>query len=97
MIRSFGDRRTEDLFHGRNTSQSRRIATDIRNVALRKLDMINAAAVLEDLRSPPGNQLEVLRGELKGFHSIRINQQWRVIFEWTEGAAENVQIVDYHR
>ena len=59
--------------------------------------MVNAAAAIEDLRSPPGNQLEVLRGELKGFHSIRINQQWRVIFEWSDGAAENVQIVDYHR
>ena len=97
MIRSFGDRRTEDFFHGRNTSQSRRIATGIRTVALRKLDMVNAAAAIEDLRSPAGNQLEALSGELKGFHSIRINQQWRVIFEWSDGAAENVQIVDYHR
>jgi proteic killer suppression protein len=97
MIRSFGDRRTEDLFHGRNTSHARRIATSIRSVATRKLDLLNAAISLEDLRSPPGNRLEALSGDLKGFHSIRINEQWRIVFEWRDGGAERVQIVDYHR
>ena len=97
MIRSFGDRRTEDLFHGRNSSQARRIATDIRSTAVRKLDLINAAVTLDDLRSPPGNRLEALSGDLKGFHSIRINDQWRIIFRWKDGGAEDVQVIDYHR
>ena len=97
MIRSFGDRRTEDLFHGRNTSQARRIATNIRSVATRKLDLLNAAISLEDLRSPPGNRLEALSGDLRGFQSIRINEQWRIIFEWKDDGVERVQIVDYHR
>lgn len=97
MIRSFGDRRTEDLFHGRNTSQARRIASNIRTIAIRKLDLINAAQSVEDLQSPPGNRLEALKGDLKGFQSIRIDQQWRIIFRWNEGGAERVQIVDYHR
>ena len=97
MIRSFGDRRTEDLFHGKNSSQARRIATSIRSVAVRKLDLINAAVTLEDLRSPPGNRLEALSGDLKDLHSIRVNDQWRIIFRWTKAGAEDVQIVDYHR
>ena len=97
MIVSFGDRRTEDLFNGRNTSQARRIATNIRTTAARKLDLINAAVTLNDLRSPPGNRLEALTGDLKGMHSIRINEQWRIIFNWTDAGAENVQIIDYHR
>ena len=97
MIRSFGDRRTEDLFHGISSSQARRIATNIRRAAVRKLDLLNAAISIEDLRSPPGNRLEALAGDLRGFHSIRINDQWRIIFKWTETGAEQVQIVDYHR
>ena len=97
MIRSFGDRRTEDLFHGKNSSQARRIATNIRSAAARKLDLINTAVSIEDLRSPPGNRLEALSGELRGMHSIRVNDQWRIIFKWTDAGAENVQIVDYHR
>ena len=97
MIRSFGDKRTEDLFHGINSAQARRVATSIRRAAIRKLDLINAAVSVEDLRSPPGNRLEELTGDLKGLHSIRINQQWRIIFKWTEMGAEQVQIVDYDR
>ena len=97
MIRSFGDRATEDFFHGRNTRQARRIGASIRSVALRKLDMLNAAIVLDTLRSPPGNRLETLVGDLRGFHSIRINERWRIVFEWKDGGAEHVQIVDYHR
>jgi len=97
MILSFGDRSTEDLFHGRNTRNSRRIATSIRTTAIRKLDLLNAASILEDLRVPPGNRLEALKGDYKGMHSIRINQQWRLIFEWTDGGAESVHIINYHR
>ena len=97
MIRSFRSKSTEDFYHGRSTAQSRKIATVIRPQALRKLDMLNAAATIEDLRSPPGNRLEKLSGDLEGLHSIRINQQWRLVFRWVDGGAEDAEIVDYHR
>ena len=97
MIRSFGDTSTEDFFHGKSSAHARRIPVTIRTAAARKLDMVNAAAVFDDLRSPPGNRLEKLRGDWLGYHSIRINQQWRIVFKWEDGMAENVQIVDYHR
>ena len=97
MIRSFGDRATEDLFHGRVSSSTRRLPPEIREAGLRKLDVINAAVSLRDLRSPPGNRLEALAGDLEGKHSIRINQQWRIVFVWADGAAEAVRIIDYHR
>lgn len=91
MIKSFRCRDTEGLFE---TGRSRRFA-NIRRVALRKLDMIEAAAGLDDLKVPPGNRLEALKGDRKGQHSIRINDQWRICFLWNDGA-ENVEIVDYH-
>ena len=97
MIRSFGNKSTEDFYHGRRSAQARRIATSIRAAALRKLDIVNAAADIEDLRVPPGNRLEKLTGDLKDFHSIRINDQWRIIFRWNEGGADDVEIIDYHR
>jgi len=75
MIVSFGDRATEDLFHNRPTSRARRMPQDIVGLALVKLDMLNAAAALLDLRSPPGNRLEELKGDLKGLYSIRVNDQ----------------------
>lgn len=96
MIRTFGDQTTEALFHGRSTATARRIAADIRRAAERKLDMIDAAKELGDLRSPPGNRLEALAGDLKGMHSIRVNDQWRIVFRWKDGAAEDVRFVDYH-
>ena len=96
MIASFGDRATEDLYHGRKSKHTRNLPPDLLAVALRKLDMLNAAHDLRDLSVPPGNRLEVLRGDLKGYHSIRINQQWRVVFRWTSGEAYEVRIVDYH-
>lgn len=96
MIRSFGSSVTEDFFHGRRTSHSGKMASTIRTTALRKLDLINAATSIEDLRSPPGNLLEKLTGDFRGFHSIRINQQWQLIFMWNEGGAESVEIVGYH-
>ena len=91
MITSFGDRRTEDLFHGRSTSRTRRLANDILDAAARKLDMLNAAASVTDLRSPPNNRLERLRGDLQGFYSIRINDQWRLVFRWIRGDASEVK------
>ena len=96
MIASFGDRATADLYHGRVTGRARRIPSRIRRIACRKLDMIEYAHDLRDLRVPPGNRLEALRGDLRGYHSIRINEQWRIIFQWQGGAAHNVSIVDYH-
>ena len=77
MIVSFGDRATEDLYHSRPTSRARRFPNDIVALALVKLDMLNGAAAVLDLLSPPGNRLEALKGELQGFHSIRVNDQWR--------------------
>ena len=97
MITSFGDQATEDLFHGNASKATRRFPSDIRRVARRKLDMLNAAHELRDLRSPPGNRLEALRGDLKGFHSIRVNDQWRVVFRWRGTDAEAVRITDYHK
>ncbi|HNL91549.1 MAG TPA: type II toxin-antitoxin system RelE/ParE family toxin [Pseudomonadales bacterium] len=96
MIASFGDRATEELFHGISSRYSRQLPNQIHETALHKLDLLNAAQALEDLLSPPGNRLEPLRGDLKGFHSIRINAQWRIIFRWTGNSAHDVQIVDYH-
>ena len=96
MIASFGDQATEDLYHGRRTRAARRLSTEIVSVALRKLDMIDAAQALQDLSSPPGNRLEALRGNLKGSHSIRINVQWRLVFRWADGKAHDVRIMDYH-
>ena len=97
MIASFGDRATEDLYHGRKSKAARRLPAEIGAVTLRKLDMINAAQALQDLASPPGNRLEALRGDLRGHHSIRVNDQWRLVFRWADGEAHGVRLVDYHR
>lgn len=94
MIRSFADKEAEGLFLGRS---SRKLPPDIQRVAQRKLRQINQAAVLTDLAAPPGNRLEALRGDRAGQHSIRINDQWRICFLWSEGGADKVEIVDYHR
>lgn len=96
MIASFADGATEALFHGTGGKGVRRIPSDIRSVALGKLDLLNAAHELRDLRVPPGNRLEALKGELRGRHSIRINDQWRVVFRWSDGDAHDVEINDYH-
>lgn len=93
MIRSFRDRETEKVWEG---GRSRRLPGDIQNVALRKLAALDAAERLDDLRRPRGNQLEALKDDRKGQHSIRINQQWRVCFRWTDGGCEDVEICDYH-
>ncbi|CAN5256270.1 type II toxin-antitoxin system RelE/ParE family toxin [soil metagenome] len=93
MIRGFGNRETERFWDG---LASRRLPSDIRRVAQRKLELIDAAQRLEDLRLPPGNRLEALSGDRKGQHSIRINQQWRICFRWTDGGTDDVEICDYH-
>ena len=92
MIRSFGCSETEALF---TTGKTRRWS-DIKSVAERKLGMLDAASELRDLRSPPGNRLEALSGNRVGQHSIRVNDQWRLCFTWTDNGPINVEIIDYH-
>ncbi len=94
MIHGFRDPETERIWSG---LRSRRLPSDIQVVALRKLRLINQARALSDLRVPPGNRLERLAADRAGQHSIRINDQWRICFEWREGGARNVEIVDYHK
>ena len=96
MIVSFGDAATADLFHGRPTARARRFPADVALVAIRKLDALNAAIRINDLRKPPGNRLEALRGDLRGFHSIRVNDSWRLLFRWREQEASDVRLTDYH-
>ncbi len=97
MIVSFKDEGTEDVFDERDTKKARKACLrDLWRVARRKLDQINQAAELDDLRVPPGNRLEELKGDREGQHSVRINDQYRVCFRWTESGAEGVEIVDYH-
>ncbi len=96
MIVSFGDRATEDLYHGRRSSHVRRFPPDVVRTALRKLDVLNGAHRLDDLRAPPGNRLEMLKGNLEGFHSIRVNDQWRIVFRWSSSGAYDVSVTDYH-
>lgn len=98
MIESFSDEATHNIFDGLNTKKARKkLDTALFSVASRKLDMINAAVDLEDLRIPPSNRLEALKGDLKGKHSIRINDQYRIVFCWTAKGAEEVEIMDYHK
>lgn len=92
MIRGFKDRRTKALFDGEDVPRF----SAIRSVALRKLDMLDAARALADLRIPPGNRLESLHGDRSGQYSIRINSQYRLCFAWTEDGPDDVEIVDYH-
>ena len=96
MIASFGDRATEDLFHNRPSNRVRRFPREILDLALVKMDLLNGAASLLDLRSPPGNRLEALKGDLKGYHSIRINDQWRLVFRWEGNNGQEVKLTDYH-
>ncbi|HEY4943485.1 MAG TPA: type II toxin-antitoxin system RelE/ParE family toxin [Rhizomicrobium sp.] len=93
MIRSFRCRETERIWSG---FSSGKFPGDIQQRALSKLRLLDAASIVADLRSPPGNKLEALKGNRKGQFSIRINQQWRICFRWNDGDADNVEIVDYH-
>jgi len=94
LIRSFGDRETRELYQ---RGKCRKIPADIQRRALRKLEMIDKAETLEDLKVPPGNRLEPLKGERTGYYSIRINEQWRITFRFENGDAFEVQIEDYHK
>lgn len=94
MIRSFADKETKAIYH---RDRSRRLPAALLRPALRKLLILDAATALDDLRVPPGNRLELLRGDRAGQHSIRINDQWRICFRWHDGNAHDVAIVDYHR
>ncbi len=93
MIRNFADREAGKIWDG---TPSRRLPTDLQTIARRKLRMLNNAENLNDLRVPPANRLEALKGDRRGQYSIRINDQWRICFRWADGDAHDVQIVDYH-
>ena len=94
-IQSFSDDSTEIFF--RKSTIGKGIGwADVRKIAQRKLDMLHYAARLSDLKAPPGNRLELLKGDLNGYHSVRINDQWRIVFIWTEAGPANVRITDYH-
>ena len=93
VIRSFRDKRTQTIYRG---DRVRGLAVDIQQRARRKLRMIDAATVIDDLRIPPSNRPEKLKGDRRGQHSIRINDQWRIFFVWKDSSASDVEIVDYH-
>jgi len=93
MILSFADKETERVWHG---EISRRLPISIQSIARRKLRMLNNAARLDDLRIPPANRLEALKGDRKGQHSIRVNDQWRICFRWSATGVSDVMIADYH-
>ena len=96
MIESFGNELAEDLFADRRSRAVRALPPELYRRARRKLLYLHDAASLKDLRVPPGNRLEGLRGRRRGFHSIRINEQWRIVFRWSAGTALDVQVLDYH-
>ena len=97
MIGSFGNQLAADLYEDKNTKATRRFPPELLRVARRKLLYLHDADQLSDLRVPPGNRLEALRGNLEGHHSIRINDQWRLVFRWSAGNTYDVQVVDYHK
>jgi proteic killer suppression protein len=96
VIASFADKATSDLFHGVDSKEARRVPKEIWGVVRRKLDMVNAAHAAKDLKVPPGNRLEALKGNLAGRFSIRVNDQYRVVFRFENGNASHVQVMDYH-
>lgn len=93
MIIEFNDKESEKIWNG---VQSKKLPFEIQNIARRKLRMLNNAQNINDLKIPPANRLEKLKGNLEGYHSIRINNQWRIIFEWKDENAHKVKIIDYH-
>jgi toxin HigB-1 len=93
MILSFGSKDTEKIWNGERT---KRIPVEIQQIGRRKLRMLNNSQNIKDLQVPPSNRLEKLSGKLKDFHSIRINDQWRIIFKWENNHASDVEIIDYH-
>jgi proteic killer suppression protein len=97
VIKSFGNKTAEDLYNGDNTKEARKLPKELWKKSVRQLDQLNAACELKDLRIPPGNRLEALKGELSDFYSVRINDQFRIIFKWQEGEVLEVSIGDYHK
>jgi len=95
-IKSFGNKLTEDLYDDRHSKEVRHFPKELHRAARRKLLYLHDAATLADLRVPPGNRLEVLRGDWDGYHAIRINDQWRLVFRWENGDAHDVHVLDYH-
>lgn len=97
MIKSFKNNGTEDIFNGKNTKDSRKICPQsVLKIALRKLDQIDSIKNLDDLKIPPGNNFKMLTGDRQGIYSISINDQYRIIFIWSNGDAEDVEIIDFH-
>ena len=96
MIESFGDKGTEAIFHGEPARLIRRYPIDVIPAVLRKLDLLQAARALMDLSAVPANRLEALKGALKGLYSIRVNDQWRLVFRWDGSNAHDVRLTDYH-
>jgi proteic killer suppression protein len=97
MIRNIAGKTTQDIYDGINSRHARKLPSELRPKARRLLDQINAATRIEILKEAPGNRLEKLRGDLGSYWSLRINDQWRIIFRWTGADALDVEIVDYHR
>mgnify|MGYP001815910996 CR=1 FL=1 len=97
MLRSIADKVTQDVYDGVNSRYARKLARELHDKAMRLLDQINVAPTLDFLRVPPSNRLEKLRGDLAGYWSLRINDQWRIIFRWEGNDALDVEITDYHR
>lgn len=95
-IKTFGNKLAEDLFDDRRSKEVRQFPAELHRIARRKLLYLHDAASLADLRVPPGNRLELLKGNWRDYHSIRINDQWRVVFRWHEGDAYDVHVLDYH-
>ncbi|MEM8638902.1 MAG: type II toxin-antitoxin system RelE/ParE family toxin [Cyanobacteria bacterium P01_G01_bin.54] len=95
-ILSFSDSATQDLFNGINSKKTQKFPPDVVRRARNKLFVLDAAQDLKDLRTPPANRLEALKGDREGFYSIRINNQWRIVFRWVSCSVRDVEIVDYH-
>ena len=96
MIRSFKDKLTEDLYHGVKSKKVNKISAEVQDTAVRKLDQLNASFDIIDLKISPGNKLEKLKGNYKDYYSIRVNDQYRIIFQWKNGDAFEVEFIDYH-
>jgi len=96
VISSFGDATTGDIYHGSDSKAARRIGRELWSRLQQKFDLLNACTSIEDLRVPPSNRLEKLRGDLAGFYSIRVNQQYRIVFKFANGKCEEVRCTDYH-
>ena len=96
MIRNFRNKKTRDIYDGTNSKHARRVPAELHEKVRRLLDQMNAAPDIKILKVPPGNRLEKLSGDLKGLWSLRINDQWRLIFRWVENDAWDVDVIDYH-